>query len=44
MTANAMCGMIGALIGGAACFSLGFYCAMRLVMAVLDRKKREEEE
>lgn len=44
MTANSILGIIGTMLGGAACFSLGVYCAMRLVMAVLDRKKREEEE
>jgi len=42
MTANATLGMIGALLGGAACFSLGYYCAMRWVMAELDRMLREE--
>ena len=42
MTANAMLGVIGTIIGGAACFSLGYYCAMRWVMAELDRMLREE--
>ena len=27
MTANAILGIIGSLLGGAACFSLGYYCA-----------------
>ena len=42
MTANATFGMIGALLGGAACFLLGYYCALRWVIAELDRMKREE--
>ena len=42
MTANAILGVIGSIIGGAACFSLGYYCAMRWVMAELDRMLREE--
>lgn len=42
MTANATLGIIGSMLGGAACFSLGYYCAMRWVMAELDRMKREE--
>jgi hypothetical protein len=42
MTANAILGVIGTMIGGAACFCLGFYCALRLAAAVLERMKREE--
>jgi len=42
MTANAMLGFIGSLIGGAACFFLGYYCALRCVIAELDDMKREE--
>ncbi len=37
MTANAIFGMIGALLGGAACFSLGYHCALRWVAAELER-------
>jgi len=44
MTENATLGMIGSLLGGAACFSLGYYCAIRWVAAELDRMRREEEE
>jgi len=44
MTANAILGMIGALLGGAACFSLGYHCALRWVAAELERMRREEEE
>ena len=44
MTANAILGMIGALLGGAACFSLGYQCALRWVAAELERMRREEEE
>jgi len=43
MTANATFGMIGALLGGAACFCLGYHCALRWVAAELDRMRREEE-
>lgn len=38
MTANAIYGMIGALLGGAACFCLGYYCALRWMLGVLQRK------
>ncbi len=31
MTANAMLGVIGTMIGGAACFCLGYHCALRWV-------------
>ena len=44
MTANATFGMIGALLGGAACFLLGYYCALRWVIAELARMRRDEEE
>ena len=37
MTANAMCGLIGAVVGGAACFSLGYHCALLWVLGVLQR-------
>jgi len=42
MTANAMLGFIGTLIGGAACFCLGYHCALKLVAAEMDNIKREE--
>jgi len=42
MTANATLGMIGSLLGGAACFSFGYYCALRWVAAELESMKREE--
>jgi len=42
MTANAILGIIGALLGGAACFSLGYHCALRWVAEELDNIKREE--
>jgi len=42
MTANAIFGVIGSLLGGAACFLLGYYCALRWVASELDRMKREE--
>jgi formate/nitrite transporter FocA (FNT family) len=44
MTANAMLGVIGTMIGGAACFCLGYHCALRWVASELERMKREEEE
>jgi len=44
MTANAILGLIGTIIGGAACFCLGYYCALRWVIAELARMRREEEE
>jgi hypothetical protein len=37
MTANAMLGVIGTMIGGAACFCLGYHCALRWVAAELER-------
>jgi len=37
MTANAIFGIIGALLGGAACFCLGYHCALRWVAAELER-------
>lgn len=40
MTANAMLGLLGTLLGGAACFCLGFYCALRWVIAELDNTER----
>ena len=42
MTENAIFGLIGALLGGAACFCLGFHCALRWGAAELDHMKREE--
>lgn len=42
MTANAIFGLIGALLGGAACFLTGYYCALRWVIEELERTKREE--
>jgi len=44
MTANAILGVIGTMIGGAACFCLGYHCALRWVAAELESMKREEEE
>ena len=44
MTANAMLGVIGTMIGGAACFFLGYHCALRWVATELESMKREEEE
>jgi len=44
MTANAILGIIGTMIGGAACFCLGYHCALRWVAAELARMRREEEE
>ena len=40
MTANAIFGLIGALLGGAACFFLGYHCALRWVSEELDSMKR----
>lgn len=42
MTANAIFGFIGTLLGGAALFLFGYYCALRWVAAELERMKREE--
>ena len=42
MTANAILGVIGTIIGDAACFCLGYYCALRWVAAELESMKREE--
>ena len=36
MTANAIFGVIGTMIGGAACFFLGYHCALRWGAADLD--------
>lgn len=44
MTANAILGIIGALLGGAACFSLGYHCALKWVAAELDNIKGEFQE
>jgi len=38
MTANAMLGVIGTMIGGAACFCLGYHCALRWVAAEFERR------
>lgn len=38
MSTNAMLGFIGTLIGGAACFSLGYHCALLWMLGVLQRK------
>ena len=37
-----MLGLLGTLIGGAACFCLGYHCALRLVAAERERMKRED--
>ena len=37
MTANAIFGVIGTMIGGAACFCLGYHCALRWEAAELER-------
>lgn len=37
MSTNAMLGFIGTLIGGAACFCLGYHCALKWVAAELER-------
>lgn len=46
MTENATLGMIGSLLGGAACFCLGYHCALMWAAAelerMLERMKREE--
>ena len=42
MTANAMLGVIGTMIGGAACFCLGYHCALRWVAAELESMNRSE--
>ena len=42
MTANAIFGFIGTLLGGAACFCLGYHCALKCVAEELDNIKREE--
>lgn len=41
MTANAIFGVIGTMIGGAACFCLGYHCALRCVSAELENDKDE---
>jgi hypothetical protein len=42
MTANAIFGVIGTMIGGAACFCLGYHCALRWIAAELESMNREE--
>lgn len=44
MTANAILGVIGTMIGGAACFFLGYHCALRWVAAELDNNTGERPE
>lgn len=41
MTANVFFGFIGTLLGGVACFLLGYYCALRWVIAELENDKDE---
>lgn len=43
MTANAILGVIGTMIGGAACFCFGYHCALRWIAAELESMKREEQ-
>ena len=42
MTANAIFGIIGAMLAGAACFCLGYHCALMWVAEELESMKREE--
>lgn len=39
MTADAMLGFCGAMIGGAACFAMGFHCAIKWLAAELERRE-----
>ena len=41
MTANAIFGLIGTLLGGAACFCLGYNCALRRGAAELDNDEHQ---
>jgi hypothetical protein len=43
MTENAILGLIGTMIGGAACFCLGYHCALRWVAAELESMKIDLE-
>lgn len=42
MTANAIFGVIGTLLGMVACFLLGYYCALQWVIAALESIVRDE--
>lgn len=44
MTANAIFGVIGTMIGGAACFCLGFHCAIKWVTAEHERMNRRSKQ
>jgi len=44
MTANAILGVIGTMIGGAACFFLGYHCALRWVAAELERRRERSNQ
>jgi formate/nitrite transporter FocA (FNT family) len=43
MTANAIFGVIGTLLGGAACFCLGYHCALRWGAEEIDNTKGEAQ-
>ena len=43
MTANAILGVIGTMLGGVACFLLGYFCALWWVIAELERMRIDRD-